>query len=858
MMWLHRRSDHDGRPGTPNRFQVESMAARDPAYNEPSSSSAGFEPVGRDVKYALRSLRRSPAFTGVAVLTLAIGVASITATFSVVDAVLLRGLPYGSAETLQTVYERSDDGAIRVPSYPTFQDWQAGAGSLSEAIEGLAFIRGDAVSVPESDGPEQRIAAYVTPGFFKLLGTPPLRGRTFAPDEEVIGAPEVAVISYEMFMQRFGGDPTTIGKVIPVDSVPTTIIGVMPRGFAYPNFAGAPQWVPPSLWQPISVFQARHNMLSLRGLHVDSRAVMRLREGVDSTRAAAAMRTIQRRLADEYPAEQAHWTSLSFNPFADELFGQLRPTLVLISASIALVLVLACANVANLFLVRAGARARELAVRSVLGAGRWRIARQLATETVVVAVAAGALGAFMAQALIAFVKQFAVDRLPFGAQISLDARALGVALGAATLSALLVGVLPTLYASRTASNLMDRLRSGATAAVGSGAERRARNLLVSLQFGLAFTLLVGAGLLIQSVRRVLSAPLGYDPTNVISFSLVAEGKKYEAPADAALLYRRILDAVHAVPGVEVAAAAGGALIPTKVEAVGRPTDGQELRALYHPVSAEYLRAIRARLVSGQWFTQDDMRAPSGFVINESLARQLFPNGNPIGQQITTYRASQARADFGQPITLPVVGVVGDMRQFGREQAPNPELFLPYTLEVWPWMNFAVRAPNALGMLRSVEAAVRAVEPAINLRGKPSVVQAGIPAVRRFVTSLLSGFAVSALLLAATGLYGIIAYGVVQRTREVGVRIALGATPRNIERLVLRDGARYAIGGVILGVFGAFAVTRLLRSMLFETSAADPATFVIVPAVLGVVALVASYLPARRAARTDPLVAIRAD
>lgn len=834
------------------------MPLRGEPHATSSSPSTRLDPLGRDIKYALRSLRRSPAFTGVAVLTLALGVACVTATFSVIDTVLLRGLPYRSPNTLQTVYERSDDGALRVPSYPTFEDWQSAAASLSDAIEGFAFVRGDAVSLQGGDSPEQKIAAYVTPGFFKLLGTPPLVGRTFVPEEEVIGAPAVAVISHELFMQRFGGDPATIGKVFSVDSVPTTIVGVMPRSFAYPNFAGAPQWVPPSLWQPISVFQSRHNTLSLRGLHVDSRAVMRLRAGVDSARAMAAMRTVQLRLADEYPGEQAHWTSISFRPFGAELFGQLRSTLILISSAIALVLVLACANVANLFLVRAGSRARELALRSVLGAGRWRIARQLATETLVVAAAAGALGALMAHALVGFVRQFAAERLPFGTAITVDARALLFALGSATVSALLVGILPALYASRTAANLMDRLRSGATAAIGSGGERRARNVLVSLQFGLAFTLLIGAGLLVQSVRRVLSSPLGYDPTNVIAFSLVAEGKKYEAPPDAAMVYRRILDAVQAVPGVEVAAAAGGALIPTKVEAAGQPTDGQELRALYHPVSAEYLRTIRAPLVAGRWFTEDDMRTPNGFVINESLAKRLFPGASALGKQITTYRASQARADFGQPITLPVIGVVGDMRQFGRESLPNPELFLPYTLEVWPWMNFAVRAPNPLAVLRSVEAAVRGVDPAIVLRSEPSVIQAGLSSVRRFVTSLLSGFALGALLLAATGLYGIIAYGVVQRTREVGIRIALGASPHSIERLVLRDGARYAIGGVVLGVFGAFAATRLLRSMLFETSAADPATFVVVPVVLGIVALVASYLPARRAARTDPLVAIRAD
>jgi putative ABC transport system permease protein len=666
------------------------------------------------------------------------------------------------------------------------------------------------------------------------------------------------VISYELFMGRYGGDPATVGKVIAVDSVPTTVVGVMPRGFAYPNFAGAPAWLPPAIWQPITVFQARHNTLSLRGLHVDSRAVMRLRQGVDSARAMAAMRTIQLRLADEYPAEQAHWTSVSFRPFGEELFGDLRSTLVLISGAIALVLVLACANVANLFLVRAGSRARELAVRSVLGAGRWRIARQLAAETLVVAIVAGALGALMATALVGFVRQLMGERLPFATEMAVDARALIFALGAATLSALLVGILPALYASRTAGRLMERLRSGATAAIGGGGERRARSVLVSLQFGLAFTLLVGAGLLIQSVRRVLAAPLGYDPSNLIAFNIAPEGKKYEAPADAAMLYRRILDELHAVPGVEVAAAAGGALLPTKVEPVGQQTDGPPLLALYHPVSAEYLRAMRMPLVSGRWFTEDDMRAPSGFIVNESLAKRLWPGTSALGKQVTTYRASQARADFGQPITLPVIGVVGDVRQFGREAAPNPELFLPYTLEVWPWMNFVVRAPNPLRVLRSIETTVRGVDPAILLRGKPSVVEAGVPDVRRFVTSLLTGFAASALLLAATGLYGIIAYGVVQRTREVGIRIALGASPRSIMGLVLRDGARYAIGGVIVGVFGAYAATRLLRSMLFETKAVDPVTFVAVPIVLGIVALLASYLPARRAARTDPLVAIRAD
>ena len=823
-----------------------------------SSSRPRADSIKLDLKYALRSLGRSPAFAGVAVLTLALGVAFVTAMFSVVDTVVLRGLPYRAARNLQTVYERSDDGKFRVPSYPTFRDWQAAAASVSDAIEGLAFVRGDAVSLIGADGPEQKIAAYVTPRFFRLLGTRPLIGRTFAPDEEAMGAPPVAVLSYDLFMGRYGGDPAAIGKVISVDSIPTAIIGVMPRGFAYPNFGGAPGWLPPALWQPIAFFEARNQALSLRGLHVDSRAVMRLRQGVDSARANAAMRTIQLRLASDYPAEQAHWTSVTFRSFGEELFGDLQSTLMLISGAIALVLVLACANVANLFLVRAGSRARELALRAVLGAGRWRIARHLAIEIFVVAGTAGAIGAASAFALVGFVRRFTANQLPFATDLAVDARALLFALGATTLTALLVGMLPALHASRTAGGLMERLRSGTTAAIGSGGERRTRNALVSLQFALAFTLLLSAGLLIQSVRHVLSAPLGYDPNNLVGFDIAPSGHKYDAPADAALLYRRILDALHAVPGVEVAAAAGGALIPTKVEPVGQPTDGPPLLALYHPVSAEYLRVLRMPLVSGRWFTADDMRSPAGFVINQSLAKRLWPGTNPIGKPLTTYRASQARADFGQPITLPVIGVVGDVRQFGRESNPDPELFLPYTLEVWPWMNFVLRAQNPARVLTNVENAVRAVDPAVGLRSKPSVTTVGVTPTRQFVTSLLGGFAASALLLAATGLYGIVAYGVVQRTREVGIRIALGATPRSIVGLVVRDGARYAIAGAMLGLFGAFATTRLLRSMLFETTATDPATLVAVPVVLAVVALLASYLPARRAARTDPLAAIRAD
>ncbi|MFN2567410.1 MAG: ABC transporter permease, partial [Gemmatimonadaceae bacterium] len=374
----------------------------------------------QDLRYAWRTLQRSPGFAVVVLLTLALGIGSTTAIFSIVDAIVLRGLSYRDPSRLRVIYERSDDGNMRVPSYPTFRDWEAQTASLAGAINGFAFVRGDGVDLPGSDGPERRIAAYVTPGFFRLMGTRPAVGRTFAPDEERPGAARVAVISWELFLSRFGGDPSVLGKSLPVDSMPTTIIGVMPHGFAFPNFAGSGRWIAPALWQPIAVFQATHPQLALRGLHVDSRTVVRLRPGADSARVVAAMRTIQRRLAQEYPVEQGRWTSVALQPLGRALYGDLPSALLLISAAIGLVLLLACANVANLFLVRGSVRVRELAVRSALGAGRWRLARQFLAEALVLACLAGALGVLLAAALVSFVQRAAAERLPFVAELHVN------------------------------------------------------------------------------------------------------------------------------------------------------------------------------------------------------------------------------------------------------------------------------------------------------------------------------------------------------------------------------------------------------------------------------------------------------
>jgi putative ABC transport system permease protein len=522
------------------------------------------------------------------------------------------------------------------------------------------------------------------------------------------------------------------------------------------------------------------------------------------------------------------------------------------------VLLLACANVANLFLVRGSVRIRELAVRSALGASRWRLARQLLAEALVLACTAGAVGVVLASALVGFVRRATAERLPFATELHVDTRMALFAAGISLATAFLVGVAPAVQTS--ADDLMQRMRSGGAAVGTGGRERRLRHALVSVQFALALTLLIGAGLLLQSFRRLASVPLGYDPSGVIAFAIKPPSPRYDEPAQAAALYARILDAMRAVPGVSTAAAAGGALMPTPVQtdepSTGRPPD----QARYHPVSTEYLKTMRVALLAGRWFTEDDMRSPNGFVINQTLARQLWPGRSPLGRRITVRRSSQARADFGQPITLPVVGVVADMRQFGPAADPEPEVMLPYTLEVWPWMTFVARAPDAKRLLPNVQRAVRDVEPALEFLGRPSVLRAGAGAEpqRRFLTLVLSGFAAGALLLAAIGLYSIVAYGVMQRTRELGLRIALGAPTGSVLSLVLRDTATFVIGGAALGLLGAFLSTRLIRSMLFDTAPTDVATFVIVPLVLGVVAIAASYAPARRATKVDPMIAIRAE
>lgn len=817
--------------------------------------------VGQDLRYAVRAFRRAPGFALAAALTLALGIGATTTVFSVVDGVLLHGLPYRDADRIVNLWETSDNGGFRLPSYPTFKDWRDESRTWADAFESLAFVKGaEAIYVGEN-GPERILASSVSPGFFRLLGAPPLLGRTFLPDEERAGANRVVVLSYDLWRQRFGGDPSIVGKTIPLTGAPVTVIGVMPRGFAFPTWS--------MLWQPIASIENTDSSLSKRGVHSDSRTIGRLRAGADSARVAAVMRTVEQRLATAYPQEQAHWTGAVMQPIRDEVLGGVKPTLLALGGAVLLVLLLACANVANLSLVRASARARELAVRAALGAGRRRLVRQLLVESLTLAVAGGALGVGLAVLAVEEVRRSVGTDFPRASEIVVEGRVLLFAAGVTVLAALLAGVAPALRATRTST--LARLRSGVHGSVGSRHDVRARGALVSAQFALALVLLIGSGLLIRSFRKLQSVDLGFAPENRVAIGLFPPDKYHDADADAGL-YRELLERVAAVPGVRDVAIVnhlpiGGGWVTSPVQIDGRTDDAtRQPDALYRTASESYLRTMGMRLARGRWFTAGDMQSPSGFVVNETLAKQMWPGADALGRRITLRRSSQLRPDFGQPVTGSVIGVVHDVKQQSIDNAPIPEVYVPWTLEVWPWITLVAHVQNPGREIPLIRRAILDIEPGMPVAG--TSFQGGIVTVesrlassiapRRLATSLVGAFAAGALLLAAIGMYGVIAYGVAQRTREMGIRMALGASRQRILRLVLGEGVRLALLGAVLGVAGALASTRVIRSLLFQTVPTDPVTFVVTPLVLAGVALLATYIPARRATRLDPTLAIRGE
>jgi putative ABC transport system permease protein len=813
-----------------------------------------------DATHLLRSLRRSPGFALVAIMTLALGIGTTTAVLSVVDHVLVHALPFRDAGALTVMLERDDRGGFRPPSYPTVADWQRDPG-MQRAFEGLSFVRGDGVSIAVGDKTERALAGFVDGNFFPLLGVRPALGRVLSADDQRDGATPAVVLAYSLWQQRFGGDPSIVGRRIDVDSIPTTVVGVLPPGAQYPGFA--------ALWRPLS--QYRHKeILTRRGLHVDSRTVARFRPGVDSARAAAMTATIGAQLALAYPAEQARWSPALYH-LRDEIIGNIKPMLLTLAAAAAAVLLLACANVANLLLARVAGRTREIAVRSALGASRGRIVRQLLTESLILALIGGGVGTGLAVVAVGFAKKLPAGRLPRAEELSVDHRVLLLAAAASLFTALFCGVWPALRATRPGG--AETLRAGSFGSVGLRSESRLRRTLVTVQFALALMLLVGAGLLLQSFRRAAAVDVGFDPHDLLSVMITAPSGVYKTPAEAAALYTRIMDAARSVPGVVNAGFIqhfpfGSAAMPTPVEIEGRSgSDTASRQVFYRTVSASYLPTMKMSMIAGRWFGDDDMRSPSGsFVINASMASLYWPGANAVGRRITVRRSSQARADFGQPLAGTVIGVVGDVHQTSQDTPPSPEVYVPYTLETWPWGSFVIRTRDGARSVPRLQQAIMAIDPRLIRSGADGArdfalvdeMIASRLAPRKLSMALIGVFAGCALVLAAIGMYGVIAYGVSQRTREMGVRKALGATDGRIAALVVRESLMLAGAGLAIGCVGAWACGRLIKGLLFDTPQMDPLAYGATIVLLTGVALVASFFPARRATRLDPTIAMRGD
>jgi predicted permease len=816
-------------------------------------------------------LWKAPGYSIGSALILAIGIGATTSVFTIFDTVIRRGFPYPHAERLFHAFEQNEGGAQRGPSYLTYRDWIADSSMWKGPVEGIAFVRGSPTWIDGPDGSERSIVSNVSRGFFKTMGVTPILGRTFSAEEETRSGNRVVVISFDAWRRYYGGDRSIIGRTITVDSAPTIVIGVMPKGVVFPQWSGSRSGNT-AMWAPIAHIETTDPSLMKRGDRADLRVVARLRTVEDTTQARVALSAIGSRLAGVYPAESKGWTGVSFANVRDGALGSVRQLVTALAGAVGLVLLLACANVANLAFVRGASRAREIAIRAALGAGRTRVLRQLMTESVAISLVGCAAGLVITFVTLSMVRIHAVDQLAGIENVGMQGRSVIFALGVTIFAAIVSAIAPALRASSTTPS--GTMRSGAHSATSSRRDGRIRSALVVGQLALAVILLVGTGLFVRSLRSVVGVPLGFDPGNLVTTG-VTPSARYGTAQDALALYKSIMERVAQIPGVEDVAFVnhaplGFGSMPTTVTAEGRDAGENSVgnaAPLYRTVSASYLRTMKMQLSAGRWFTDEDMRTHDGFVLNETLAAQLFPGDNPIGKRIVALRAARARPDFGQRVHGVVIGVVKDMHTRGQELPVVPEIYVPFTLETWPWGSVIARTNDVTRTIPLIREALRDIDPTIpeakasavfNGAGPMMARLDGTTATRKLMLVAVGVFAVAALFLAAIGLYSVVSYGVSQRTREVGVRVALGATDRLIVRLILGEGTVLALLGVTLGCAAALGLTRLIQSMLFNTPTTDVVTYVLTTVVLVVTAAIACYLPARRAARLSPVEAIRGE
>jgi putative ABC transport system permease protein len=797
----------------------------------------------QDLRYALRGLKNNPGFATAAILSLALGLGASLAIYTIADNLLLRPLPYPQSSRIVTISEvHPQNGSRGLVAPRNYFEWKVRNDVFRDVA---AFDKGRTV-VNDGKHAEELEGTEATASVLSILGGRPFRGRLFTAADDRAGSEPVVLISYRLWQSWFGGDQKIVGRAIEVDGKPRTIVGVLPPAFYFLDRTT-------DVWQPLQISPAGNN-----GDGRWLRCLARLKPNVSLKQAQTEMYAIgrQREMAD--PSFNKGWT-VEVDTLRDSLVNDVKPSLVVLLGAVGLLLAVACANVANLLLARNTARRREMAMRAALGAGKARLTQQLLTESLLLGIAGGVLGMLLAKWSVAGLLYLAPKELTQSIEIVTDIRIYLFAAALSLVTSILFGLAPALASTRT--DITQAMHDGDRLSTGSG--NRMRSWLVGAEIALSVILLSGASLLFRSLQSLQNIDPGIDPKNLLTFRIALPDAQYSKESQRIQFFSQALEKIQSLAGVRSASAVSHlpflGLVPgTDVQIAGRPPakPGEDWNTKIRTVMPGYFHAMGIPLISGRDFTPVDNteNTPHRFVVNQAFVRKFLRNDNPLDQKISAWM--EEKNPFGQ-----IIGVVGDVKEGTLDHKPAPTVYYPYAHLTYSQMIVTVRAEhNPLALIEPIRRTVRQVDPAVPIAEvrTMSEILADTFSRQQFSMVLLSAFSLAALALAAIGIYGILAYAVSERTREIGVRVALGAEPGRIVSLVIRAAAKFVIGGGLIGLGGALALTGVLKSMLFHVGPRDPLTFVIVTGILATIALVAAYLPARRAARLDPMRALRAD
>jgi putative ABC transport system permease protein len=814
------------------------------------------ETLLQDLRYALRMLRNNPGFAAVAILTLALGIGANTAIFSVIDSVLLRPLPYQDPAGLVMVWENNSQhpNPHNTVSPPDFLDWQ----SRNSAFAEMAAIFDQHANLTGNGLPQEVVLQDVSANFFSVLGVNPILGPGFTSENGRAGHDKVVIISYGFWKERFGSDTEIIGKTLVLNGHPLAVVGVAPQNFTWFIKDGSFTGAKPEMWSPF-VFPASFSNRKDIGRFLS--VVARLKPGVTVAQARSQMNAIAARIAEEYPDFNGYWGA-NVVPVHDQISGELRPALLILFGAVAFVLLIACANVSSLLLARASAREREIAVRTAMGASPWRIASQLLTESVLLAIIGGAIGVALAiwgtDLLLAVSPRNLLDLR----SIPIDWRVLTFAAGATLIAGLLFGFLPSYISAH--SGISEALKEGGRGSSAGKARRFARSAFVVGQICLALVLLAGSGLLIRSFIRLVGVDPGFDASHLLTFKVSLPSSKYKTDPVVLAFFQQLLARISRLPGVRSASMDSFPPFTGLGSATGVHILSQPERSLMdlpvaavRVVGADYFPTMQIPLRAGRLFNNQELTGERHVVlINQAFADQYLHGVNPLGQKAVIYMKS---LEESQNTPSEIIGVVGDVRQMGLDTPAEPTVYWPHPELVMSGMTILVRTANdPLTLVSAVRNELQQMDPEQPMAAIATMDEllSGSLSRSRFTMLVLGVFAALALVLASVGIYGVIAYSVTQRTQEFGIRIALGASRRDVLRLVLGQGTRLTLLGIGLGIVAALVVTRLMATLLYGISATDPVTFTAVALLLALVALAACYIPARRATRVDPIVALR--